>query len=48
MDQTVNTFFDFNKYTEVSEVTNFSHVARTYGIFSFDIFPWIWFQLFDT
>ena len=48
MDQAVNAFFDFYEYTEVSEVTNFSSVARTYRETFFDIFPWIRFQLFDT
>ena len=48
MDQTVYAFFDFNEYTEVSEVAYFSSVLRTYRIFFFDSFPWVSLQLFDT
>ena len=32
MDESVNTFFDFNEYTEVSEVANLSNMLRTYRV----------------
>ena len=48
VDQTVNTFFNFYEYTEVSEVANLSCVLRTDRIFLFDSFPRISFQLLDT
>ena len=46
VDKTVYALFEFNKYTEVGEVANFGVVTRTHGIFLFDIFPGIGFELF--
>ena len=48
VNQAVNTFFDFNEYTEVSEVTNFCSVLAADRILLFDSFPRIRLQLFDT
>ena len=48
MDQSVNSFFDLNEYTEVREVTHDSFVFRTNSIFLLDILPRVVLQLFDT
>ena len=48
VDKTVDTFFDFYEYTEVSEVAYASIVFCASSVFSIDVFPWISFKLFDT
>ena len=48
MNQSVNPFFDFYKYTEVREVAYSSGMFGTYTVFLFNILPWIGLQLFDT
>ena len=48
VDQTVNAFFYFYEYTEVSEVANLGNVLAAYRILLFDSFPRISLQLFDT
>ena len=48
MNQTVNTFLEFNEDTEVSEVAYFSCVLAANRIFNFDCLPWIFLELFDT
>ena len=48
MDETINAFFEFYKYTEVSEVANLSIVLATYGVLSFDFHPGISLELLDT
>ncbi len=48
MYQSVNSLFYFNKYSEVCEVSDLSHMSRTNGIFIFDVLPRIGFELLDT
>ena len=48
VNQTVNTFFNFNKYTKIGKVANCCFMFGTQTKFGFNIFPWISFQLFDT
>ena len=47
VDEAVNTFFEFYKYTEVGEVANLCVVLRTYRIFNFDVLPRIFLELLD-
>ena len=47
VDKSVNTFFEFNENTEVSEVANFSSVLRFNRLFHFDSLPWIFLELLD-
>ena len=47
MDKAVNAFFNLNKYAEVGEVAHFCSVLAANGIFGLNIFPRIFFELFD-
>ncbi len=48
VDQTVNTFFQFNEYAEVGEVADFGSVAAAHGVAYFDVCPRILFELLET
>ena len=46
MDQSFNTFFNFNEGTKVGEVPNGCCVGASNRIFLFDVIPWIGLELF--
>jgi len=48
MDKAVDTFLNFNKYTEIGEIANFGSVSWTNHIPGFNLWPWVVFHLFDT
>src|SRR5690606_40050179 len=48
IDQTVNSFFQFNKNTKVCKVSNGTYMLGTNRVFRFDIFPRICVKLLDT
>ena len=48
MNQTVNTFLELNKYTEVGEIANLGVVLATNRILRLDSLPWILAELLDT
>ena len=48
MNESVNAFLKFNKYTEVGEVANLSGVLASNRILHFDSLPWIFLELLDT
>jgi len=48
MNQAVYAFFYLNEYAEVRKVAYFGRMFGTHGVFLFDVFPRIGFQLLDT
>ena len=48
MNQAVYAFFYLNEYAEVCKVAYFGRMFGTHGVFLFDVFPRIGFQLLDT
>ena len=47
VDESVNTFLEFNEDTEVSEVANLSGVLAANRILNLDGLPWVFLKLLD-
>ena len=47
VNKTIDTFFEFYEYTEISEIANSTCMFRTYWIFFSDVNPRVWGKLFN-